>query len=75
MFNLNWLAPERLLGMRRGIEKESLRVLPTGGLALTPDTGAKPVKLAASIICYKNNSCLRFTSMRKQPFLCLNYGC
>jgi glutamate--cysteine ligase len=30
------IAPERLLGMRRGIEKESLRVLPQGGLALTP---------------------------------------
>jgi glutamate--cysteine ligase len=30
------VAPERLLGMRRGIEKESLRVLPGGGLALTP---------------------------------------
>jgi len=30
------LTPERLRGMRRGIEKESLRVLPNGGLALTP---------------------------------------
>ncbi|MBL8316750.1 MAG: glutamate--cysteine ligase, partial [Burkholderiaceae bacterium] len=30
------VAPEHLLGMRRGIEKESLRVLPAGGLALTP---------------------------------------
>ncbi len=28
--------PERLAGIRRGIEKEGLRVLPTGGLALTP---------------------------------------
>ena len=27
---------ERLAGIRRGIEKEGLRVLPTGGLALTP---------------------------------------
>jgi glutamate--cysteine ligase len=30
------IKPERLRGMRRGIEKESLRVLPTGALALTP---------------------------------------
>ncbi|MEY2689419.1 MAG: hypothetical protein RL375_3618, partial [Pseudomonadota bacterium] len=33
---VNALAPERLTGMRRGLEKESLRALPTGGLALTP---------------------------------------
>ncbi|WPB59295.1 glutamate--cysteine ligase [Xylophilus sp. GOD-11R] len=30
------LTPQRLQGMRRGIEKESLRSLPTGALALTP---------------------------------------
>jgi len=30
------LSPERLRGMRRGVEKESLRVLPGNGLALTP---------------------------------------
>ncbi|AVO50477.1 glutamate--cysteine ligase [Melaminivora suipulveris] len=30
------LSADRLLGMRRGIEKEGLRVLPTGQLALTP---------------------------------------
>jgi len=30
------ITPERLRGIRRGIEKESLRVLPTGALALTP---------------------------------------
>ena len=30
------LTPERLRGMRRGVEKESLRVLPGDGLALTP---------------------------------------
>jgi len=30
------LPAERLAGMRRGIEKEGLRVLPAGGLALTP---------------------------------------
>ena len=30
------LSSDRLAGIRRGIEKEGLRVLPTGGLALTP---------------------------------------
>lgn len=31
---------DRLLGIRRGIEKEGLRVLPTGSLALTPHPAA-----------------------------------
>jgi glutamate--cysteine ligase len=30
------LAPQRLKGIRRGIEKESLRATPEGGLAMTP---------------------------------------
>ncbi|WP_421954766.1 glutamate--cysteine ligase [Polaromonas sp.] len=34
------LAPARLKGMRRGIEKESLRAQPGGGLALTPHPAA-----------------------------------
>ncbi|MES2910530.1 MAG: glutamate--cysteine ligase [Pseudomonadota bacterium] len=34
------LAPERLKGMRRGIEKESLRAQRSGGLALTPHPAA-----------------------------------
>ena len=33
---LRRLPPERLLGIRRGIEKESLRSQPSGALALTP---------------------------------------
>ena len=33
---LRALSPADLLGIRRGIEKESLRALPGGGLALTP---------------------------------------
>ena len=33
---LKTLAPEQLKGMRRGIEKESLRAQPSGALALTP---------------------------------------
>jgi len=36
MTNDSLLTPERLRGMRRGIEKESLRVLAGNGLALTP---------------------------------------
>jgi glutamate--cysteine ligase len=39
------LAPERLLGMRRGIEKESLRVQANGALALTPH----PVALGSAL--------------------------
>ncbi len=34
------LSPERLLGMRRGLEKESLRARPDGALALTPHPAA-----------------------------------
>ena len=34
------LSPARLQGMRRGVEKESLRALPGGGLALTPHPAA-----------------------------------
>ena len=30
------LPPDRLKGIRRGIEKESLRATPEGGLAMTP---------------------------------------
>lgn len=37
---LSALGPARLTGMRRGIEKESLRAQPNGGLALTPHPAA-----------------------------------
>jgi glutamate--cysteine ligase len=37
---LRALSPATLTGMRRGIEKESLRALPAGGLALTPHPAA-----------------------------------
>ncbi|MDP2005179.1 MAG: glutamate--cysteine ligase [Rubrivivax sp.] len=37
---LQGLTTERLLGMRRGIEKESLRARPDGALALTPHPAA-----------------------------------
>jgi glutamate--cysteine ligase len=37
---LQRLSPDRLRGMRRGIEKESLRALPNGALALTPHPAA-----------------------------------
>lgn len=33
---LSAISPDSLRGIRRGVEKEGLRVLPTGGLALTP---------------------------------------
>ncbi len=38
--NLRRLAPDTLLGIRRGIEKESLRTQPGGALALTPHPAA-----------------------------------
>ena len=37
---LGTLAPARLQGIRRGIEKESLRATDTGALALTPHPAA-----------------------------------
>jgi glutamate--cysteine ligase len=37
---LKALQPARLLGMRRGVEKESLRVTPAGRLAMTPHPAA-----------------------------------
>jgi glutamate--cysteine ligase len=37
---LDALSPTQLTGMRRGIEKESLRTKPDGGLALTPHPAA-----------------------------------
>jgi glutamate--cysteine ligase len=37
---LRQIGADRLAGMRRGIEKESLRALPTGALALTPHPAA-----------------------------------
>ena len=39
------LTAQRLVGIRRGIEKEGLRVLPEGGLALTPH----PLALGAAL--------------------------
>ncbi len=42
---LGGLTPERLLGIRRGIEKESLRVLDGVGLAMTPH----PVALGSAL--------------------------
>jgi glutamate--cysteine ligase len=40
------VTPDRLRGMRRGIEKESLRAQPEGGLALTPHPAALGSALA-----------------------------
>src|SRR5512138_167569 len=37
---LEALSADRLRGMRRGVEKESLRVMPANGLALTPHPAA-----------------------------------
>lgn len=42
---LDSLATQRLKGIRRGVEKESLRALPSGGVALTPH----PVALGSAL--------------------------
>lgn len=42
---LDGLATQRIQGMRRGVEKESLRALPTGGVALTPH----PTRLGSAL--------------------------
>ncbi|MFL6694226.1 MAG: glutamate--cysteine ligase [Ramlibacter sp.] len=42
---LSTLAPTRLQGIRRGIEKESLRATPTGALAMTPH----PIALGSAL--------------------------
>jgi len=47
---LRTLSPERLKGIRRGIEKESLRVHPDGHLALTPHPAALGSALASPSI-------------------------
>jgi glutamate--cysteine ligase len=45
MDRLRHLSPERLRGMRRGIEKESLRADHSGELALTPHPAPSPAAL------------------------------
>ncbi|MEP7294788.1 MAG: glutamate--cysteine ligase [Burkholderiales bacterium] len=47
---LNRLTVTRLAGIRRGVEKESLRALPDGGLALTPHPAAMGSALTHSRI-------------------------
>lgn len=42
--------PERLAGIRRGVEKEGLRVLPSGALALTPHPEALGAALTHPLI-------------------------
>ena len=47
---LSSLTSARLQDMRRGIEKESLRALPDGALALTPHPQALGAALTLSLI-------------------------
>ena len=46
---LRALSAQQIQGMRRGIEKESLRALPTGALALTPHPAALGSALPAQL--------------------------
>ena len=55
---LNSMAPDQLRGMRRGIEKESLRATSAGALALTPH----PAALGSALTHPHITTCLLYTS-------------
>jgi glutamate--cysteine ligase len=67
------LAPERLRGIRRGIEKESLRALPTGALALTPHPAALGSALTHPHITtdYSESQLELITGVHAAPEACL----
>jgi glutamate--cysteine ligase len=65
--------PERLKGIRRGIEKESLRATPEGGLALTPHPPALGSALTHPHITtdYSEAQLELITGVRPTPETCL----
>ena len=65
--------PERLKGIRRGIEKESLRATPEGGLALTPHPPALGSALTHPHITtdYSEAQLVLITGVRPTPETCL----
>jgi glutamate--cysteine ligase len=71
---LRQLPPERLLGIRRGVEKESLRALPTGGLALTPHPAALGSPLTHPHITtdYSESQLELITGVHASPEGCLD---
>lgn len=70
---LSGLADERLRGVRRGIEKESLRVLAAGGLALTPHPRALGSALTHPHITtdYSESQLELITGVHATPASCL----
>jgi len=67
------LTPERLKGMRRGIEKESLRAAPDGSLALTPHPKALGAALTHPHITtdYSESQLELITGVHATPETCL----
>jgi glutamate--cysteine ligase len=70
---LSHLAPERLRGIRRGIEKESLRATPGGALALTPHPAALGSALTHPHITtdYSESQLELITGVHATPESCL----
>ncbi|MFZ9335398.1 MAG: glutamate--cysteine ligase [Burkholderiaceae bacterium] len=68
------LGDERLRGVRRGIEKESLRVLPGSGLALTPHPQALGSALTHPRITtdYSESQLELITGVHASPAACLD---
>jgi glutamate--cysteine ligase len=70
---LQQLSPETLRGIRRGIEKESLRVRPEGELAMTPHPAALGSALTHPHITtdFSESQLELITSPHASPDLCL----
>jgi glutamate--cysteine ligase len=71
---LRALARDNLLGMRRGIEKESLRVRPDGALALTPHAPALGSALAHPHVTtdFSESQLELITGVHQTPEACLD---
>ena len=67
------LTPERLRGIRRGLEKESLRALPSGSLAMTPHPPAMGSALTHPHITtdFSESQVELITGVHAQPEDCL----
>ena len=67
------LTPERLRGIRRGLEKESLRALPSGSLAMTPHPTAMGSALTHPHITtdFSESQVELITGVHAQPEDCL----
>ena len=68
------IGAQRLAGMRRGIEKESLRALPGGGLAMTPHPAGLGAPLTHPHITtdYSESQLELITGVHASPEACLD---